>query len=315
MGKGRGKGRDDGEACAVLGAGCCVLWLIIACSLLGTSFDVLKPTEVGIRYSEPGNAMLYDQGIYTNGRHCLAPGHKFKKFTTQLKFIDMMKKRRLACWTKDKQEVSVELGIYYQIDPKGVIKLYKKYGNKYVTVWKAMATQAIKQSTKYFDTTAFFEERNTILQNISAAITSKLSSQHVLNVSVIMGSVDIPYQFETAVTTKVVTQQAEITELMSRNYTLVLADTTLVQADAEKRVKIIEANAGAKAAIIESEANSQAEELKEQAYAESYAYIREALNFTDQQLMKYIWARGLRDQTWNSKLVVGFDGTSITTST
>ena len=88
-----------------------------------------------------------------------------------------------------------------------------------------------------------------------------------------------------------------------------------MNADAEKRVKIIEANAASKAAIIEAEATTQAEEMTEQAYAESYAYIRDTLNFNDTQLMKYIWARSLRDQSWRSKLVVGFDGTSIATST
>jgi len=314
MGKGDGKGRE-GEGCFIAGVGCGTMWLIIACSLLGTSFDVLKPTEVGIRYNDPGNRMLYDQGIYKNGRHCLSPGHSFEKFTTQLKFVDFMGKRRQACWTKDKQTVNVELGVYYQIDPKGVIKLYKKYGGNYLTVWKAMIKQAIKQSTKYFDTTSFFEERHKILMNITAAIVSQLGDEQVKNVSCIMGNVQIPYAFESAVTTKVVTQQSELTELISRNYTLVLADTTLVNADAEKRVKIIQANAAAKASIIQAEANTQAEELKEQAYADSYAYIRDALNFTDTQLMKYIWAQSLRDQSNTAKLVVGFDGSSIKTST
>mmetsp|Transcript_30687 Transcript_30687/g.62645 ORF Transcript_30687/g.62645 Transcript_30687/m.62645 type:complete len:327 (-) Transcript_30687:325-1305(-) len=320
-GKGRGKGGDDGAI--IIGAGCCLMWLIIACVLLGTSFDVIKPTEVGIRYSDPGNRMLYDEGVYKNGRHCLAPGHEFKKFTTQLKYVGFMGGGRLACWTKDKQEVNLELGIYYQIDPKGVIKLYKKYGNKYLVVWKAMMQQAIKQSTKYFDTTSFFDDRNQILRNISSAIINQLTDQHVQNVSVIMGNVQIPEAFEAAVTTKVVTQQSEITKLTSRNYTLVLADTTLVNADAQKRVRIIEANANAKAQVIIAEAAATAETLREQAYAESYAYVRDTLGFNDtfvgskaqnDKLFKYIWAKSLKDQNGGSKLVVGFDGTSIKTS-
>ena len=46
-------------------------------------------------------------------------------------------------------------------------------------------------TSQYFDTTSFFEERHFILQTISAAISTKLSDQHVRNVSVIMGSVDV----------------------------------------------------------------------------------------------------------------------------
>ena len=43
-----------------------------------------------------------------------------------------------------------------------------------------------------------------------------------------------------------VTQQEEITELMSRNYTLVLADTTIVEAEAARQVSIIQAKAEGK---------------------------------------------------------------------
>ena len=54
-----------------------------------------------------------------------------------------------------------------------------------------MMQQAIKQSTKYFDTTSFFDDRNQILRNISGAIINQLSDQHVQNVSVIMGNVQV----------------------------------------------------------------------------------------------------------------------------
>ena len=66
-----------------------------------------------------------------------------------------------------------------------------RYGNKYLVVWKAMMQQAIKQSTKYFDTTSFFDDRNQILKNISGELISQLSDQHVQNVSVIMGNVQV----------------------------------------------------------------------------------------------------------------------------
>ena len=54
-GKGRGKGGDEDGLYIICGAGCCLMWMIIGCVLLATSFDVIKPTEVGIRFSDPGN--------------------------------------------------------------------------------------------------------------------------------------------------------------------------------------------------------------------------------------------------------------------
>lgn len=324
MGKGTGKGvgkGKDGEGLAV-GAVCLLVWLIIGCSLLGTSFDVIKPSEVGIRWNPNGYHMYYEQngdsnkdGVWSNGRHCLAPGHSFVKFKKTIKYEDFMS-NPIGVWTRDKQEIYLQCGIYYRIDPAGVVKLYKKYGEDYQQVWKKKIVEAIKSTTKYWDTVSYFTERTRILNNITSAIRYRMADEQIMNISygegvtVLMGSVDIPYDFEVAVTDKVVTQQEEITELMSRNYTLVLADTTIVEALADKKVSVIAAKAAASASKIVGEAETSADALKEKSYAESYAYIRDTLGLNNTQLMKYIWARNLKAQDANSKIVVNNPVTS-----
>lgn len=62
----------------VIKLGCCAVTTLIAVVLLGTSFAVLKPTQVGLWYNPTLNKMMYDSGIWENGRHILGPGHAFK---------------------------------------------------------------------------------------------------------------------------------------------------------------------------------------------------------------------------------------------
>ena len=72
-----------------------------------------------------------------------------------------------------------------------------------------------------------------------------------------------------------VTQQQEKTTQEMRAYTLVLADTTLVDADADRRKSIIDVTASSKAGIIIADAEALAEEIKEEAsvFGSEYANI------------------------------------------
>merc|ERR1711988_1709235 len=74
MGRGTGRGADEGLFTVV--GGCCCLMLIVSSILLGCSFDTLSPTEVGLDYD--GTTLNVDYGtLYSNGRYFLGIGHKF----------------------------------------------------------------------------------------------------------------------------------------------------------------------------------------------------------------------------------------------
>ena len=73
----------------------------------------------------------------------MSPGHSFVKFKKTIKYVDFVKKP-IGVWTRDKQEISLECGVYYRVDPNGVVDLYKKYGTEYHVVWRKKILEAIK---------------------------------------------------------------------------------------------------------------------------------------------------------------------------
>lgn len=288
--------------------------VVISCSLLGTSFDTIKPTQVGLYFDDTSKTLDFSK-VYKNGRHCLAPGHRFSvKYKTKLLYWDNGGEF-FNCWTKDKQSIELELGMYYKIKGNGANKLYRRHGRHHKRVWWSMVSEAIRSSTKYFDTTEFFQARSMIRNNITSSIRNRLADEQIENITLLINNVMIPESFETAVTDKVVSQQEEITTLFERNLTLVLAETALIQAEADMKVAIVESTAEGKAAKIVSEAAAQSEQILEQAYGDAYAHVQTNLGLNHDQLMKYVWSRNLKDQPANSKLVVGFRGSAIDVTT
>lgn len=305
------------EGVVGLGAFCCFIFLTIGCSVLGSSFDTIKPTEVGIHWNPTDNTLntgeIYKNSASGGNRHALGPGHSFYKYSMKLKFANHMSKR-LACWTKDKQAIELELGIFYKLKADGVGELFKRYGRDYWKTWDAQMQEAVRGATKNWDTTDYFSQRDLIISNITSELQYRmveLRNEQIENITVVMGTMSIPEEFEAAVTTKVVTQQEEITTLYSRNYTIVQAETSLITSEADMKVAVIKAQAQAKATKITEAAEAEAEELIQKAYAEAYAYIQTTLGLSDEQLFRYMWARSLEDQTSSASLLVGFGNSSF----
>ena len=125
------------QRCSALRIGgivCIATWLIITVILISVSFDTLKPTEVGLRKYDDASRVYYDM-VWANGRHCVGPNRRFVKFKTQVKFVEWLGlcgvgeecvSAKVGVWSKDM--VSIELGVamYFTIDPKRVVKLFKR---------------------------------------------------------------------------------------------------------------------------------------------------------------------------------------------
>ena len=109
-------------------------WLIITMILLSISFDTLKPTEVGLRKYDDASRVYYDM-VWANGRHCVGPNRRFVKYKTQVKFVEWLGlcgvgeecgSAKMGVWSKDMVSIELGVGMYFTIDPKRVVKLFKR---------------------------------------------------------------------------------------------------------------------------------------------------------------------------------------------
>ncbi|GMH61030.1 hypothetical protein TrRE_jg224, partial [Triparma retinervis] len=215
---------------------------------------VIEPTEAGLYYN-PNTKKLDRSSVYDPGRHLVCPGCYFFKYPTNLILFEFSGNlgNSLNCWTKDKQEITLEIFVQVSIQKDDIPMIFEKYRFDYQVVWDQKIKMAMKQTTKNYDTSQFFEERSTVTQAIKEMIESYLLQEGVLVNSVHVGQVTIPPRFEDAITTKVVTQQNAATVLMQRNVTIIESMTAIITKHADSDAAVIVGNAMAEA----SEADCQ----------------------------------------------------------
>lgn len=323
------RSEDEENIRDAVGAGCCLSFLIVGCTLLGTSFAVIAPHQVGLRWN-PTYYQVETDKVWTNGRHCIGPGacsaprarptlcppsshhlpsttgHDFVKFSQRIKTINFGGDQALSSWSMDKQEIHLDLAVLYRIDLEAVPSIFKKYNTEYKEVWKQIMMSSIKGRTKNFKTTDYFEEREVIKGNLTEALVEGLAGEGVSNVTIIMRSVVIPFQFEDALSAKVVKQQEEFTALMQRNVTLIEARTSVLVELAQQESNVIKAEAEAAANVVKNKAVVDGEELVQASYTAGFLTIANELGFDKAQLIQYIQTRSLAERGANKKIVAGF---------
>mmetsp|Transcript_8861 Transcript_8861/g.11701 ORF Transcript_8861/g.11701 Transcript_8861/m.11701 type:complete len:307 (+) Transcript_8861:87-1007(+) len=290
--------------------GCTFFLLLLFSILLGISFDIVEVYQRAIRYDKI--KFHIKTGIWKNGRHCVGPGQHLLTYPTHLQTFRWWGDEYIgAAWTKDKQEISLEVNVFWRYQTDYLHEIYFKYKRNPEEVWEPLALRTIKETTKLFDTTDFFDNRGAIQGNLTVALVNAFQDEYMTIHSLQMGRMVIPSAFETAVQNKVIKQQNEQTTATMRNVTLIEAKTAVITADGERKVTIISAEASADAEVIVQEAEAYAVEKVQAAYEQGYAKIAASLDLPKEQIAQYIWARSIKEREATSKLLVGFDGTVV----
>jgi len=276
--------------------------------------SVIEPTEAGMYYN-PNTKRLFRSEVYSSGRHLVCPGCYFFKYPTNLITFAFVGNQgsSLNCWTKDKQEITLEIFVQIKIQQENIPTIFDKYMHDYTPIWNQKIQMAMKQTTKSYETSQFFEERSIVTAAIKSMIESYLVPEGVEVQSVHVGQVTIPPRFEEAITTKVVTQQNAATVLMQRNVTIIESRTDIVNMRADSDAAIIVGKATAEAALIEETANAGGVRIVRQAEAGSLDDIRSDLGFSVDELLTFKFEREVRKLGWKDSVVVGFEDEYLST--
>lgn len=285
---------------------CCLL--VASCTILGVSFSVITPTEVGLYYN-PNTKRLNRNKVWGSGRHLVCPGCDFKRYpSSYIPFVySHMEGTVMGCWTSDKQELSIELFVQVKILPDKAADIYDKYQYNYFDPWSQKIQMALKQTTKDYNTESMFEERAVVTAAIKEEIESYLEDEGCEVSSVHVGQITIPTQFEDAITTKVVTQQNAATVLMQRNVTVIEAETAIIDSQADSDAAVIVGKANADASVIRERANADALMKVQQAEAEGLKEIMTELGFSVSQTLQFKFNRAIKMLGVETTVGVGYD--------
>ena len=201
----------------------------------------------------------------------------------------------LAAWSAEGQNIEIDLSFQYQIDRSNLLSMYAKYEQDYEDVFKQIAQEAIKEVTTDFTTAEFFTERRTIGYRMFKQVQTALESEYALLKHLQLRGITIPVDFDAKVTEKVTVEQSVITAEEQQEADVIRAESDVILSEAYSNGNITEFEAGSEGEILIAEYENLGRETRLQAQALIYGELKETLNFTNDQLLNYIWIRTFQE--------------------
>lgn len=318
MGRGRGRGGDDDWL--PYAGGCCCVITIASVIMFACSFSILTPHQIGLHYNSV--TLNLETTTDTSGRYFLGLGHWFIKFPRNLQYVEFSastdggsRNTPINVWSKDGQEIVIEVGFYYQIQPEKLSEIYYKYKDDgYVEVIEDIATNTFRDVATKHDTIAFFNDRVTINKEMHEELTSRLSEIMMVDVPRFnLLSIDTPTMFEQAIVDKVIKEQRKITLQFQQQSAIIEEEINVIQADATRQTTVLKAESQANGTLIVRRAEAEAfkliqtemSTLRKQLALDLGFNGTSSTDFTD--LMNFMWLDVVKGQTANSKLVFNAD--------
>jgi regulator of protease activity HflC (stomatin/prohibitin superfamily) len=177
-------------------------------------------------------------------------------------------------FTKDVQQMKIELSVTYNLMKNKVIELHANTGRQYAQVLIVpCCLGAAKDALGKMEADAIVGNREIATAAIQSAIKEKLSP-YGINVSLVnIANIDYSDEYEKAIEEKQVALQRSIKERNETARVKEMAQQDVVRAEAEAKATVAKAIAEAEAKMKVAEAEARAIELKNKALAQSKALI------------------------------------------
>src|ERR671931_20381 len=150
--------------------------------------------------------------------------------------------------SNDLQEVATVIALNYHIDPNKANILYQQLGTDYETRIIAPTIQeSVKASVAKFNAEQLITQRATVKGVIAQTISKTLSARNIISETIFITDFTFSQAFANQVESKVVAFQKYLTEQNNLKAVQVVANQTVVQAQAQARANVARATGEAQA--------------------------------------------------------------------
>ena len=265
--------------------------------------DILTP-----KYGFFGKVPTGSVGIVTRfgkvKNDALEEGFHVKGFfdkITSLSTRTQKYKVKLSAFSKDIQEVDIDLAVNFSVDKQSAAKLFKEVGTNYADI---LIAPAVNEETKVvfseYNAEGLVANREVLSKSVFELLVEKLQPQGIAVQMVAIEDLDFTDAFTNAVEEKQVATQNKLTQQTKQ-------EQLTAQAEAEANRQKIAAEAEAQVAKIQADANAYAKRISAEAEAEANRLISASIT---PELIDYLYANG-----WDGKLPVTILGDGVNVMT
>ncbi len=202
--------------------------------------------------------------VLGEGVHFITP---FAEQVIQMEVRTLKFQADSSAASNDLQEVKTVIALNFHIDPNQANIIYQQLGEDYADRIIAPTIQeSVKASTAKFNAEELITKREIAKGVISETIRKTLSERNIIVETVFITDFKFSEAFATQIESKVVAYQKFLTEENNLKAIQVVANQTVVQAEAQARANVAKANGEAQAIkIINEELKRSPDYLKWQA--------------------------------------------------
>jgi len=284
--------------------------ILVGVILLGTSFSTLSPLEAGLMVNAVSPS-IQGTRVYTAGRYCLGFMYKFIRYPTTLRTIEWSNDADadgppMIAQTSGGQTVTLEISFQYRLIVSELLNLYSNYAMTYHTAFVTVAQTEIRTLiTKYDSTDYFFSQRESIALAMHAALNTRLRDYYAVVEFFQLRNIDIRASTEQQILSKLTKAQEVKTALALQDGVSIRAVTQVIQSNYSNQALVAVAKAKTEAAYVTNKAYADSIVVGINASATAYRVLKEKLNFTNANLIRYLYLEAIQTLDTTSKLAVG----------
>jgi prohibitin 2 len=235
-----GYGATQGPSRSILGSNklkilAAIVTFIIIIVVMSESVVIVQAGHRGV--------VLYvgavENKVLGEGLHFIVP---FAEQVIQLEVRTLKFQADASAASNDLQEVATTIALNYHIDPNDANIIYQQLGADYADRIIAPTIQeSVKASVAKFNAEELITKRETAKAVIAQAIRNTLSARNILVETVFITDFKFSQAFATQIESKVVAFQKYLTEQNNLRAIQVVANQTVVQAQAQARSNVARA--------------------------------------------------------------------------
>ena len=188
--------------------------------------------------------------------------------------------QKTSAFTKDIQNVQLDMIMNYSIMPEAVTKVYKQYGSRIEElVIIPTLLDEVKNDLGKWEAAQLIENREKSSRSIEETLRRELAKKHVNVIDFRYRDIDFSDEFEKAIEEKVTAGQKVLTERNRSEQEKEKAHQAIIRAQAEAEKITLTAEAKAKAIKIEADAEATALKVKAAALNDDILKLRAIENW------------------------------------
>jgi len=294
----------------------CAAVLLVGLGVFGTlSLAAVPPLSYGIKYNRFTKVAITDV-VHDCGRYAIGPWNTFLLFPASVQTIEFTSDDRLLqsgqryeplnSRTKEGLALHMQISLQYQLNKESIGLLYKQFNQLYEQTFISTMRDILIKAASEFDAVQFWEERVSVGARMQSMVNSALSETYATCWGLQLMVIELPDLYEASIVRTQVQKQSIATRKNEQDATQIRAQTSVIQAEYDRRVKVTTAVGKANYTFVTKSAEASARQKTIDVEGQILHSISSNLTLEPSQLVtyqKYIAYQAMEE----SMMFFGFD--------